>query len=197
MNNACEKCRREGEKLLLKGDKCLSPKCTFIKRPYAPGDHGQGFRGKVSEYGRQLREKQKARRIYGISESQFSGYVKRANALSGNNSENLVRLLETRADNVVYRLGFASSRAMARQLVSHGLFSVDGQRIKTPSLQVREGVSIEPRKKDMFKEITLNKAVTWLDVDAKKMTGLVKHLPIRDEIDTPIQESLIIEFYSR
>ncbi len=197
MNNACEKCRREGEKLLLKGEKCIGPKCTFIKRPYAPGDHGQGFRGKVSEYGRQLREKQKARRIYGISESQFSGYVKKANAMTGNNSENLVRLLETRADNIVYRLGFASSRAMARQFVSHGLFSVSGQKIKTPSLQVRTGDAIEPRKKDMFQEITLNSANTWLDVDTKKLTAKVKHLPVRDEIDTPIEESLIIEFYSR
>ncbi|MDO8444466.1 MAG: 30S ribosomal protein S4 [bacterium] len=197
MINACEKCRREGEKLLLKGEKCLSPKCTFIKRPYAPGDHGQGFRGKQSEYGRQLREKQKARRIYGISESQFSRYVEKANSLAGNNSENLIRLLETRADNVVYRLGFASSRSMARQFVSHGLFNVNGQKIKTPSLQVSVGVSIEPRKKEMFKETTLNSTNTWLDVDTKKMTGLVKHMPIRDEIDTPIEESLIIEFYSR
>jgi len=197
MINACEKCRREGVKLLLKGEKCLSPKCTFIKRPYAPGDHGQGFHGKVSEYGRQLREKQKARRIYGISESQFAGYVKKANNMIGNNSENLIRLLETRADNVVYRLGFASSRSMARQFVYHGLFNVDGQKIKTPSLQVKEGSVVEPRKKEMFKETTLNSAVTWLDADTKKLTAKVKHLPIRDEIDTPIQESLIIEFYSR
>jgi small subunit ribosomal protein S4 len=197
MNDACEKCRREGEKLLLKGEKCLGPKCTLIKRPYAPGQHGQGFRKKVSEYGRQLREKQKARRIYGISESQFSNYVKRANGMTGNNSENLVRLLETRADNVVYRLGFASSRAMARQFVSHGLFNIDGHKVKTPSILVHEGASIEPRKKTMFKETTLNSAITWLDIDAKKLTGVVKHLPVRDEIDTPIQESLIIEFYSR
>jgi len=197
MKDACEKCRREGEKLLLKGEKCLGPKCILVKRPYAPGEHGQGFRGKVSEYGRQLREKQKARRIYGISESQFSNYVKRANNMTGNNSENLVRLLETRADNIVYRLGFATSRAMARQFVSHGLFNIDGRRVKTPSIQIREGVSIEPRKKDMFKEITLNSSITWLDIDAKKLTGTVKHLPVREEIDTPISESLIIEFYSR
>lgn len=197
MMNACEKCRREGDKLLLKGEKCLSPKCTFIKRPYAPGDHGQGFRGKVSEYGRQLREKQKARRIYGVSESQFSRYVTKANTMTGNNSENLVRLLETRADNIVYRLGFATSRSMARQFVSHGHFSVDGQKINTPSLQVKAGAVIMPRKKEMFKEISLNSASTWLDIDTKKMTAKVKHLPVRDEIDTPIQESLIIEFYSR
>lgn len=197
MTTTCEKCRREGIKLLLKGEKCLGPKCTVIKRPYAPGDHGQGFRGKVSEYGRQLREKQKARRIYGISESQFSRYVKKANASTGNNAENLMQLLEARADNIVYRLGFAVSRAMSRQLVSHGLFSVNGQRIKTPSYSMREGDVIEPRKKEMFKETTMNTSSTWLEAETKKLQGKVKHLPIREEVDTPVEESLIIEFYSR
>lgn len=197
MIKACKKCRREGEKLLIKGDRCLSPKCALTKRAYAPGDHGQGFHGKVSEFGRQLREKQKARRIYGISESQFSKYVEKSDKIIGNKSENLMRFLETRIDNVVYRLGFASSRSLARQMVSHGLFNINGRKVGTASLIVKASDVISPRKKEMFKEITLNSSITWLEVDSKKLEGTVKHLPVRDEIDTPINESLIIEFYSR
>lgn len=197
MLKACKKCRREGEKLLIKGERCLSPKCALTKRAYAPGDHGQGFHGKVSEFGRQLREKQKARRIYGISEGQFSKYVGKANTMIGNKSENLMRLLETRIDNVIYRLGFASSRSSARQMVSHGLFNINGKKVSTASLIVKASDVIVPKKKEMFKDITLNSSFTWLEVDTKKLEGSVKHLPVRDEIDTPINESLIIEFYSR
>lgn len=197
MIKACKKCRREGEKLLIKGERCLTPKCAITKRPYAPGDHGQGFHGKVSEFGRQLREKQKARRIYGISEGQFSKYVKKADTMVGNKSENLMRLLETRIDNVVYRLGFASSRSLARQMVSHGLITLNGRKVGTASLIIKANDVIAPKKKDNFKEISLNTSLTWLDADTKKLEGTVKHIPVRDEIDTPINESLIIEFYSR
>jgi small subunit ribosomal protein S4 len=123
--------------------------------------------------------------------------VVKANVMPGNNSENLMRLLESRVDNVVYRLGYAVSRSMARQQVSHGLFSVDGQKVNTPSLLVKAGSVIAPRKKEMFKETNLNTSYTWLDADTKKLTGTVKHLPVRDEIDTPVEENLIIEFYSR
>ena len=175
----------------------MTPKCAITKRPYAPGDHGQGFHGKVSEFGRQLREKQKARRIYGISEGQFSKYVKKADTMVGNKSENLMRLLETRIDNVVYRLGFASSRSLARQMVSHGLITLNGRKVGTASLIIKANDVIAPKKKDNFKEISLNTSLTWLDADTKKLEGTVKHIPVRDEIDTPINESLIIEFYSR
>lgn len=197
MIQACKKCRREGMKLLLKGERCLSSKCSVARRAYAPGDHGQGFRGKMSEYGKQLREKQKARRIYGIDESQFKSYVQKANIMLGNKTENLMRLLETRLDNLVYRLGFASSRSQARQMVSHGLFQVNGRKAMTPSYLVKAGAIISAKKPEMFKEVDLNKSIIWLDTDDKKKTGTLKHLPTREEIDTPINESLIIEFYSR
>lgn len=182
---------------MIKGERCLSPKCSLTKRPYAPGDHGQGFRGKTSEYCRQLREKQKARRIYNIGESQFAKYIAKANTMTGNNVENMMRLLETRIDNVIYRLGFASSRSLARQMVSHGLFQVNGKKVSTPSLAVHAGDTVEPKNKESFKEVSLNKSISWLDAQDKKVMGLVKHLPVRDEIDTEINESLIIEFYSR
>jgi small subunit ribosomal protein S4 len=192
----CKKCRREGIKLMLKGEKCLSIKCPFTKRPYAPGDHGQNFRGKLSEYGKQLREKQKTKKIYGVAEVQFSNYVSLANKMTGSNTENLMRLLETRVDNIVYRLGFASSRSQARQLVSHGHFNVNNKNITIPSYRVSIGDEIAAKKVSMFKDLSLNTAVTWLETD-KKMNIKVKHLPTRDEIDTPINENLIIEFYSR
>lgn len=193
----CKKCRREGVKLSLKGEKCLSAKCPVVKRPYAPGDHGQNFRGKISEYGKQLREKQKARRIYGIGEAQFRSYVKLAETLIGNKTENLMRLVETRLDNVVHRLGFARSRAEARQMVSHGLIVVNGRKVTIPSYRVKAGQIITPKHPEKFAEITLNTAVSWLDADTKKLSGTIIHLPSRDEIDTPVNESLIIEFYSR
>ena len=197
MITACRKCRRASEKLLLKGEKCLSPNCSLTKRPYAPGQHGQSFRGKISEYGRQLAEKQKARCIYNVLEAQFAGYVKKADTMQGNKSENLLKLLESRIDNVIFRLGFAPSRSAARQYVSHEFFNLNGHKVKTASLQVKPGDVIEIRKKDYFKEVKLNSAITWIDVDSKKMKAEIKHLPTREEIDTNINESLIIEFYSR
>lgn len=197
MEKACKKCRRETIKLSLKGEKCLSAKCPVVKRPYAPGDHGQNFRSKLSEYGKQLREKQKARKIYGISESQFANYVKLADKLTGNKTENLMRLVETRLDNVVFRLNFAVSRSQARQMVSHGLFTVNGRKVTIPSYRIKQNDVIVPKHTDNFKEVTLNTAVLWLEGDTKKCAGTVKHMPTREEIDTPINESLIIEFYSR
>ncbi len=197
MITACRKCRRASEKLLLKGEKCLSQNCALVKRPYAPGDHGQSFRGKVSEYGRQLNEKQKARCIYNVLEHQFAGYVEKASKMQGNQSENLLTILESRIDNIIFRLGFAPSRSAARQLVSHGFFNLNGHKVKTASLLVKVGDVIEIRKQGFFKDIKLNSALTWIDVDSKKMTATVRHLPTREEIDTNINESLIIEFYSR
>lgn len=184
-------------KLSLKGEKCLSAKCPAIKRPYAPGDHGQNFRSKLSEYGKQLREKQKARKIYGIGEIQFRNYVQLAEKLTGNKTENIMRLLETRLDNVVYRLGFASSRSQARQMVSHGGFNVNAKKVTIPSYRIKVSDVIAPRKTERFKELSLNTSLLWLDADSKKLAGTIKHMPGRDEIDTPVNENLIIEFYSR
>lgn len=197
MIKPCKKCRREGEKLSLKGERCLSAKCAIIKHPYAPGEHGQGFHGKMSEYGKQLREKQKARRIYNMGEVQFSNSVSRATKMTGNKSENLMRILESRLDNIVYRAGFASSRSLAKQLVTHGLFTVNGTRATVPSIAIKEGDIVKPKKASTFKEITAGNSVSWLNVDTKKFEIQVTHMPLREEIDTPVNESLIIEFYSR
>lgn len=197
MLNGCRKCRREGVKLILKGERCLSAKCAVTRRSYAPGDHGQGFQRKLSEYGKQLREKQKAKRIYGINETQFASYVEKAQKLTGDKTVNLMRLLESRVDNIVYRLGFASSRAQARQLVSHGHFAVNDHKITIPSVLIKAGDSLKPNKTTEFKDISINKSVSWLDVDAKKLVASMKHEPTREEIDTPVNESLIIEYYSR
>lgn len=197
MLKACKKCRREGEKLMLKGEKCSSAKCVTLKRPYAPGQHGQSFRGKVSEFGKQLREKQKAKRIYGVAEKQFSNYAEKAEKLVGNTSDNLLMLLETRADNIVYRLGFADSRSEARQMVSHGRFLINGKKATVPSILLKAGDVIEPVSKDAFKERKNSTIPSWLEFDAKKTSGKVNHLPTREEIDTTINSSLIIEFYSR
>lgn len=197
MIKACKKCRREGVKLSLKGERCLSAKCGLTRRAYAPGDHGQGFRGKMSEYGKQLREKQKARRIYGINETQFQGIVEKAETMTGNKTENLVRLLETRLDSIVYRAGFASSRSQARQLLVHGLFQINGRKVTIPSRQIKIGDVISPKDISGYKEIDLSANLAWVDVDNKKKQATVKQFPVREEIDAPINESLIIEFYSR
>jgi len=194
---ACKKCRREGEKLMLKGERCASPKCAMIKRPYAPGQHGQSFRGKVSEYGKQLREKQKARRIYGIGEKQFANYTEKADKLEGNTAENLLSLIESRLDNTLYRLGFAPSRSAARQFVSHGLFAVNDHKVSIPSFLVKPGDTISPIKKESFKEIKPLNLPSWIVFDQKDLKGTVNHIPTREEIDTTVNESLIIEFYSR
>ncbi|MCE5285028.1 MAG: 30S ribosomal protein S4 [Pelosinus sp.] len=202
----CRQCRREGVKLYLKGDKCYGDKCAFTKRSYAPGQHGQGQgRKKVSEYGIQLREKQKARRVYGILEGQFRLYFDKAERQKGITGENLLVLLERRLDNVVYRLGFGASRNQARQLVRHGHFTVNGRKVNIPSylikaddvIQVSDKSKESPVMKQMA-EVLGNKTVpAWLELSIDNLNGKVVRFPNRDEIDTPIQEHLIVELYSR
>jgi len=202
--SVCRLCRREGTKLYLKGDRCYSDKCAFNRRPTAPGQHGQR-RKKLSEYGLQLREKQKARRIYGVLEKQFERYYEQAERMKGITGENLLQLLERRLDNVVYRLGFASSRAQARQLVLHGHITVNGNRVNIPSYLVDEGDVIAVREKSAsnmehfkaLREGTDRVIVPWLQVDYEKLEGTVSALPTREDIDVPIQEHLIVELYSR
>ena len=200
----CRQCRREGVKLYLKGERCYTEKCSIDRRNYAPGQHGQRRR-KLSEYGLQLREKQKARRIYGVLESQFRKYFREATRRKGIAGENLLQILESRLDNIVYRMGFALSRPEARQLVKHGHFAVNGRKVNIPSYQVRPGDVISVREssknKGRFKELaelTRNQGtMEWLEVDSENLTGKVIRLPSRDEIDTPIAEHLIVELYSR
>ena len=205
---ACKLCRREGMKLYLKGEKCYSDKCPFERRSYPPGQHGKESsfrRRKESDYAMQLREKQKVRRIYGVLERQFRRYFREAERLSGMTGENLLILLERRLDNVVYRLGLADSRAQARQLVQHGHITVNGRKTNIPSFSVRPGdviaVRPESRRKRYFKdrkEMLGKRAVpAWLSFDEEKMEGRVVLMPTRQEIDVPVQEQLIVEFYSR
>jgi small subunit ribosomal protein S4 len=192
-------------KLYLKGERCYTEKCGVSRRSYVPGQHGQGRRGKPSEYGLQLREKQKARRIYGVLESQFRRYFKEADRRKGITGENLLQLLELRLDNVVYRLGFAASRAEARQLVRHGHFNVGGRKVSIPSYQLSPGevIAVRPgsRDKGSFKdlaELMRNQGtVDWLEADRQALSGKVVRLPAREEIDAPITEHLIVELYSR
>lgn len=203
----CKQCRREGIKLDLKGEKCLGPKCTMIKRNYIPGQHGTTRRrGKASDYLLQLREKQKVKRIYGVLEKQFSNYFEKADRKEGVTGEILLQLLETRLDNVVYRLGFAPSRAMARQLVNHDHFTVNGKKVNIPSYQVRVGDKIEfikeSQKNTYFTtvlptQITKASAPSWLKLDTKKFLGEVIAYPDRSELDPNINESLIVELYSK
>ena len=199
IDSVCRQCRREGEKLFLKGDRCYSEKCAVERKPYAPGAHGQNRRQKPSEYGLQLREKQKTRRIYGVLEKQFSNYFKKADRQQGITGENLLVLLERRLDNVVYRLGFASSRAEARQLVTHGHFTVNGKKATIPSMLVRiNDVSKESSKFAEMKEQAAYKTPPeWLSVDVENLTGTVLAYPARDQIDTQVHEQLIVELYSR
>ena len=205
----CKLCRREGEKLFLKGQRCFSPKCPFEKdRGYPPGEHGrlaQFRRRRLSDYSRQLREKQKARRIYGVLERQFRRYFHEAERRPGLTGENLLSLLESRLDNVIYRLGFADSRAQARQLVQHGHFVVNGRRTTVPSYIVRprDNITVREgsRKRTFFKDRTEyldeGKVPSWLSLDAKAMTARVLKVPVREEIDTTLSEQLIVEYYSR
>jgi small subunit ribosomal protein S4 len=191
-------------KLFLKGDRCFKEKCGFERRGYAPGQHGRR-RSKVQGYGIQLREKQKVKRMYGVLERQFRNYFKKASSTKGITGETLLQMLERRLDNVVYRLGFASSRAMARQLVSHGHFEVDGRRVDIPSSLVRPGAVIMLREKSRKNEaikICLDTATgrgvpPWLELDAVQFKGTVKQLPTREDITMPIQEQLIVELYSK
>jgi small subunit ribosomal protein S4 len=198
----CRLCRREGLKLFLKGERCLTEKCAVERRSYPPGEHGRG-RIKQSEYLIQLREKQKARRYYGLLEKQFRRTYDRASRGQGAPGENLLRLLETRLDNVVYRLGFAGSRAQARQLVRHGHFLVNGRRVNIPSYTVKANdvVSLKPGSpvEQLVRDATdLTASVApWLQADHETLTGQVLRFPERDEIDVPVQESLIVELYSK
>ena len=198
----CKKCRREGMKLFLKGERCLTEKCGVERRAYPPGQHGRG-RIKQSEYLLQLREKQKARRYYGVLEKQFANYYDKASRKQGITGENLLITLETRLDNVVYRLGFAASRAQARQLVRHGHFHVNGRRVNIPSFHVRPDdlVNIRPNSsaEAVIRDATdlTSSVASWLLADHDNLTGKVLRLPERVEIDTPVQEQLIVELYSK
>jgi small subunit ribosomal protein S4 len=202
LGKKCRACRREGMKLFLKGERCLTEKCSVERRSYPPGEHGRG-RIKQSEYLLQLREKQKARRYYGILEKQFRGYYNKAARRSGITGEELLRMLELRLDNVVYRLGFAASRAQARQLIRHGHFQVNGRRVNIPSYQVRPndivsmkaGSSAEQVIRDAT-DLTASVA-PWLQADHDNLTGKILKLPEREEIDAPVQEQLIVELYSK
>ncbi len=200
----CRLCRREGTKLFLKGERCYTDKCAIVRHSYPPGEHGQS-RSKISEYGMQLREKQKARRFYGVMEKQFHNYFKEADRRKGITGEILLQILESRLDNVVYRMGLASSRVQARQLVRHGHFEVNGKKVDIPSYLTRPGEVISVREKsrgkDVFKELAeagqQQVGVDWLEVDSENMSGRVVRKPTREEIDTPVSEQLIVELYSR
>jgi len=203
-DSSCKLCRREGEKLFLKGERCYTNKCAISKRQYAPGQHGQQ-RKKVSEYGIQLREKHKARRFYGVLESQFRNYFEAAVRKKGVTGENLLQILELRMDNVVHRLGMATSRPEARQLLRHGHFTVNGAKVDIPSYILKEGDVIcmteklrqSPKSKSVS-EIAGGKAVPkWLDYDPETFTGKVLTLPSREDIDIDIKEHLIVELYSK
>ncbi len=200
---ACKLCRREGMKLFLKGERCLTEKCAIERRSYPPGEHGRG-RIKQSEYLLQLREKQKARRYYGLLEKQFRTYYeKAAKQRAGVTGDNLLRMLESRIDNVVYRLGFAASRAQARQLVRHGHFQVNGRRVNIPSYQVRPNDVISLKQGSPAEQVVRDatdltaSVAPWLQADHDGLTGKILKWPERVEIDTPVQESLIVELYSK
>jgi small subunit ribosomal protein S4 len=200
----CKRCRREKMKLFLKGAKCESPKCPIEIRPYPPGEHGRG-RTKESEYLLQMREKQKCARIYGVLEKQFRGYYEEANRRTGKTGENLLQILESRLDNVVYRAGFAKSRDMARQVVRHGHITVNGKKVDIPSYRVSENdiVEVRPSSRDLTPFIIARAEAgerivpPWLEVLPNKMRILVHSLPARQVIDTPVQEQLIVELYSK
>ena len=200
----CRLCRREGQKLFLKGDRCYTQKCAMECRPYPPGMHGQG-RSKTSEYGLQQREKQKARRYYGVLESQFRKYFEMASKRQGQTGENLLSILESRLDNTIYRLGFAMSRAEARQLVGHGHFTVNGKKVNIPSFLVKPGMVISLKESSRsLEKIKANVEANafrqppkWLDYDANNMVAKVVALPTKEDIDLPIEEHLIVELYSK
>ncbi len=202
---SCRQCRREKLKLFLKGERCFSDKCAFERRSYAPGQHGQARLRKSSDYSIQLREKQKVRRIYGILEDQFRRYFFMADRKKGVTGENLLQLLERRLDNTIYRLGFANSRNQARQLVRHNHILVNGQRVNIPSYLVTVGEEIVLKEKSQ-KNLAVNESIvavarrgvpSWLTADHTNYKGMVKTLPVREELTTPIQEQLIVELYSK
>jgi small subunit ribosomal protein S4 len=204
----CKLCRREGEKLFLKGQRCYTPKCAFERRGFPPGEHGRELqfrRRRVSDYQRQLREKQKTRRIYGLPERQFRRYYRAALQRRGMTGQNLLQMLERRLDNVVYRLGFASNRAHARMLVTHGHFNVNGRRTDVPSMMVRPGDVVSVREgsrvRTYFRELPevaeTRTVPRWLTRDLKDLSGTIVHNPERQDIDANLNEQLIVEFYSR
>lgn len=200
---SCRICRREGVKLFLKGDRCYSDKCAFNRRSTPPGQHGAGRFSKMSNYGRQLREKQKVKRFYGMQEKQFRDTFRRAERQDGIAAENLLQMLELRLDNVAFRMGFANSRKEARQLVTHAHFTLNGRKADIPSIRVKEGdviaVKEKSRKSVKFEELQEKAANTpsWVEVDYEKMEGKVVRMPVREDIDIPIEEQLITELYSR
>ncbi len=201
---ACRLCRREGTKLFLKGDRCFSAKCGIEKRAYPPGQHGQG-RTRFSDYGVQLREKQKVKRMYGLLEKQFAQTMKQASRMKGRAGENLLVLLERRLDNVVFRMGFATSRAEARQLVKHGHFLVNGRKATIPSMRMKEGAKVSVKEKSQkvariagaLETLEGRSVPQWVEIDKESFEGTVKAMPVREDITMPIQEQLIVELYSR
>lgn len=201
---SCRLCRRENMELFLKGERCYTDKCAIKRRNYPPGQHGQG-RAKVSNYGVQLREKQKVRRIYGILEKQFRSYFQEADRIKGVTGENLLSLLERRLDNVVYRLGFASSRIEARQLVRHNHFTLNGRKANIPSIQLKAGDVVVLKEKsrnitcisESLDAVVRRGTPQWLELDKDAFKGVVKALPVREDITMPIQEQLIVELYSK
>jgi len=203
--SVCRLCRRENLKLFLKGDRCYSDKCAFERRSYPPGQHGQRRGGKYSDYRLQLREKQKVKRIYGVLEKQFRSYYRRAERQKGITGTNLLLLLERRLDNVVYRMGFASSRNQARQLVRHNHFLVNGRKVNIPSYLVKPGDVIEVREKsrnvppilEAMETVVRRGIPNWLEVDKERFRGVFKALPSREDLTMPIQEQLIVELYSK
>ncbi|MEJ2638707.1 MAG: 30S ribosomal protein S4 [Desulfosarcinaceae bacterium] len=203
--SVCRICRRENMKLFLKGDRCYSDKCAFDRRSYAPGEHGQRRRGKPSDYGIQLREKQKVKRMYGLSEKQFHLFFKRADAQKGITGANLLSLLERRMDNVVYRLGFTNSRNQGRHFVRHNHFTVNGKKVNIPSYMAKPGDVIEVVEKsqkvqmiaDALDAVVRRGVPPWLELEKDKFKGTVKGLPEREDLTMPIQEQLIVELYSK
>ena len=203
--SVCRLCRREGVKLFLKGDRCYGPKCAVGNRPTPPGEHGQARQKKQSEYGMQLREKQKVKFIYGVLEKQFHGYFNKARKMNGVTGENLMIILESRLDNVVFRLGFARTRKEARQSVRHGHFTVNGKRVDIPSYRVKAGdvVAVGEKFRDLLpiKEALISserfEVPGWLEVDIEKLSGNVLALPTREQISGDINEQLIVELYSK
>jgi small subunit ribosomal protein S4 len=201
----CRICRRENMKLFLKGDRCYSDKCAFDRRSYPPGEHGERRGRKTSDYGIQLREKQKIKRVYGLSEKQFHLFFERADRQKGITGSNLLVSLERRLDNVVYRLGFASSRSQARQLVQHSHFLVNGKKVNIPSFEVKVGDSVEVRERsrtmqliqDSMDAVVRRGVPQWLDLEKENLKGMVKNLPVREDLTMPMQEQLVVELYSK
>jgi len=204
-DSVCRLCRRENLKLYLKGDRCYSDKCAFDRRSYPPGQHGERRGRKISDYGIQLREKQKVKRMYGLSEKQFHLFFERAERYRGITGTNLIVLLERRLDNVVYRLGFANSRAQGRQFVLHNHFLVNGKKVNIPSFLVKVGDSIEVKQKsrkvsaiaDSLEAVVRRGIPQWLELEKEKHLGVVNGFPVREDITMPIQEQLIVELYSK